>query len=120
MPGYCVAGTVGHRILNGARKIELENKQMVIVFKFCCLLSQPTYSSFVADFYKHVSLSSSILGPHHHKQGLAFSSFSLLLLFIVLYMSCGLCHTTIEPGSTVWKLLEQTFLVSFPVMSYII
>ena len=29
MPGYCVAGTVGHKILNGARKIEMENKQVV-------------------------------------------------------------------------------------------
>lgn len=29
MPGYCVSGTVGHRILNGARRIELENKQVV-------------------------------------------------------------------------------------------
>lgn len=29
MPGYCVAGTVGHKILNGARKLELENKQIV-------------------------------------------------------------------------------------------
>ncbi|XP_055863977.1 integrator complex subunit 11-like [Biomphalaria glabrata] len=31
MPGYCVAGTVGHRILNGARKIEMENKQIIEV-----------------------------------------------------------------------------------------
>ncbi|GFR86819.1 integrator complex subunit 11-like [Elysia marginata] len=31
MPGYCVAGTVGHRILNGARKIELENKHVLEV-----------------------------------------------------------------------------------------
>ncbi|XP_062576833.1 integrator complex subunit 11-like [Saccostrea cucullata] len=31
MPGYCVAGTVGHKILNGARKLELENKQMLDV-----------------------------------------------------------------------------------------
>ncbi|GFO05810.1 integrator complex subunit 11 [Plakobranchus ocellatus] len=31
MPGYCVAGTVGHRILNGARKIELENKHILEV-----------------------------------------------------------------------------------------
>ncbi|RUS69585.1 hypothetical protein EGW08_022655 [Elysia chlorotica] len=31
MPGYCVSGTVGHRILNGARKIELENKQILEV-----------------------------------------------------------------------------------------
>ena len=29
MPGYCVAGTVGHKILNGVRKLELENKQIV-------------------------------------------------------------------------------------------
>jgi len=29
MPGYCVAGTVGHKILSGQRKIELENRQMV-------------------------------------------------------------------------------------------
>lgn len=31
MPGYCVAGTVGHKILNGARKIEMENKQILDV-----------------------------------------------------------------------------------------
>ena len=32
MPGYCVAGTVGHKVLNGARKIEMENKQIVSLF----------------------------------------------------------------------------------------
>lgn len=31
MPGYCVAGTVGYRILNGAKRIEFENKQFVDV-----------------------------------------------------------------------------------------
>lgn len=31
MPGYCVAGTIGHKILNGAKKIELENRQIVEV-----------------------------------------------------------------------------------------
>lgn len=31
MPGYCVAGTVGHKVLNGARKIEMENKQILDV-----------------------------------------------------------------------------------------
>lgn len=31
MPGYCVAGTVGYRVLNGAKKIEFENKQFVDV-----------------------------------------------------------------------------------------
>ena len=24
MPGYCVAGTVGHKILNGTKRLELE------------------------------------------------------------------------------------------------
>lgn len=31
MPGYCVAGTVGHKILGGAKKIEMENKQVIDV-----------------------------------------------------------------------------------------
>lgn len=31
MPGYCVAGTVGQKILSGARRIEFENKQVVEV-----------------------------------------------------------------------------------------
>jgi len=31
MPGYCVAGTVGHRILNGAKRVEMENKQVIEV-----------------------------------------------------------------------------------------
>ncbi|KAL4221575.1 Integrator complex subunit 11 [Mactra antiquata] len=31
MPGYCVAGTVGHKILNGAKRLELENKQTLDV-----------------------------------------------------------------------------------------
>lgn len=31
MPGYCVAGTVGAKILSGARRIEFENKQVVEV-----------------------------------------------------------------------------------------
>lgn len=31
MPGYCVAGTVGHKILNGVKRLEFENKQTVSV-----------------------------------------------------------------------------------------
>ncbi|GAB6022933.1 Integrator complex subunit 11 [Chamberlinius hualienensis] len=31
MPGYCVAGTIGHKVLNGAKKVELENRQVVDV-----------------------------------------------------------------------------------------
>ena len=31
MPGYCVAGTVGWKILNGQRKLEFENRQTVSV-----------------------------------------------------------------------------------------
>jgi integrator complex subunit 11 len=31
MPGYCVAGTIGHKILGGARKLELDNKQTLEV-----------------------------------------------------------------------------------------
>ena len=29
MPGYCVQGTVGHKILNGQRKLELEGRATV-------------------------------------------------------------------------------------------
>lgn len=29
MPGYCVQGTVGHKILSGQRKLEMEGRQMV-------------------------------------------------------------------------------------------
>nr|KAG5710070.1 hypothetical protein BaRGS_030146 [Batillaria attramentaria] len=31
MPGYCVAGTVGHKILNGVRRLEFENKHTLDV-----------------------------------------------------------------------------------------
>ena len=31
MPGYCVAGTVGHKILSGVRRVEFENKQVLEV-----------------------------------------------------------------------------------------
>jgi integrator complex subunit 11 len=31
MPGYCVAGTVGHKILGGAKKVEFENKHVLDV-----------------------------------------------------------------------------------------
>uniref|UniRef100_A0A182W8Z3 Integrator complex subunit 11 n=1 Tax=Anopheles minimus TaxID=112268 RepID=A0A182W8Z3_9DIPT len=31
MPGYCVQGTVGHKILGGAKKVEFENRQVVDV-----------------------------------------------------------------------------------------
>ncbi|CAH1110376.1 unnamed protein product [Psylliodes chrysocephalus] len=31
MPGFCVQGTVGHKVLNGAKKIEFENRQIVEV-----------------------------------------------------------------------------------------
>ena len=31
MPGYCVSGTVGHKILSGAKKVEFENKQVIDV-----------------------------------------------------------------------------------------
>lgn len=31
MPGYCVHGTIGHKVLNGAKKVEFENRQVVDV-----------------------------------------------------------------------------------------
>ncbi|XP_072045044.1 integrator complex subunit 11-like isoform X2 [Amphiura filiformis] len=31
MPGYCVAGTVGHKILNNQKRIEMENRQVIEV-----------------------------------------------------------------------------------------
>lgn len=31
MPGFCVAGTVGHKVLNGAKRVEFENRQVVEV-----------------------------------------------------------------------------------------
>ena len=31
MPGYCVAGTVGHKILSGQRRLEFDNKQVVSI-----------------------------------------------------------------------------------------
>lgn len=31
MPGFCVVGTVGHKILNGAKKVEFENRQIIEV-----------------------------------------------------------------------------------------
>lgn len=34
MPGYCVQGTVGHKILSGQRKLEMEGRQIVsFIFK---------------------------------------------------------------------------------------
>lgn len=37
LPGYCVAGTVGHKIINGQRRIEMENKQIVSSLREWCL-----------------------------------------------------------------------------------
>ena len=31
MPGYCVAGTVGHKVLSGAKKIEIDKKIVSIL-----------------------------------------------------------------------------------------
>ena len=31
MPGYCVAGTVGHKILNGTKKIEFKKGKVLEV-----------------------------------------------------------------------------------------
>ena len=30
MPGYCVAGTVGHKILSGHKKIEIDKKMVTV------------------------------------------------------------------------------------------
>lgn len=35
MPGYCVQGTVGHKILSGQRKLELEGRQVVSLRRLC-------------------------------------------------------------------------------------
>ena len=35
MPGYCVAGTVGSKVLSGQKRIELENRQVVSLIPFC-------------------------------------------------------------------------------------
>uniref|UniRef100_A0A669QV66 Integrator complex subunit 11 n=1 Tax=Phasianus colchicus TaxID=9054 RepID=A0A669QV66_PHACC len=34
MPGYCVQGTVGHKILSGQRKLEMEGRQIVSLSQF--------------------------------------------------------------------------------------
>lgn len=31
MPGYCVSGTVGAKVLSGAKKVETENRQVIEV-----------------------------------------------------------------------------------------
>lgn len=31
MPGYCVSGTVGAKVLSGAKKVEIENRQVIEV-----------------------------------------------------------------------------------------
>uniref|UniRef100_A0A671QZ43 Integrator complex subunit 11 n=1 Tax=Sinocyclocheilus anshuiensis TaxID=1608454 RepID=A0A671QZ43_9TELE len=38
MPGYCVQGTVGHKILNGQKKLEMEGRATVII-ELCSLYS---------------------------------------------------------------------------------
>ena len=30
MPGYCVSGTVGHKVLSGNKKIEIEKKTVTV------------------------------------------------------------------------------------------
>lgn len=34
MPGYCVQGTIGHKILNGQRKLEMEGRATVRFLTF--------------------------------------------------------------------------------------
>lgn len=59
MPGYCVQGTVGYKILNGAKKIDFEDKKVidvnlsVEVSLWIKLLSQINY--IYISFYKYVS-----------------------------------------------------------------
>lgn len=31
MPGYCVAGTVGHKVINGAKRVEIEGKEVLFL-----------------------------------------------------------------------------------------
>uniref|UniRef100_A0A8C7YQE0 Integrator complex subunit 11 n=1 Tax=Oryzias sinensis TaxID=183150 RepID=A0A8C7YQE0_9TELE len=40
MPGYCVQGTIGHKILNGQRKLEMEGRATVRTFTRFILLLQ--------------------------------------------------------------------------------
>jgi integrator complex subunit 11 len=43
IPGYCVAGTVGHKVLSGQKKIEMDRKSVVssvIVVSFPCRLME--------------------------------------------------------------------------------
>ena len=69
MPGYCVAGTVGHKILNGVKRLELDNKQVVstaatvvcslnihvfkIVWFAYCLCMYATHAIFFGEFLLH-------------------------------------------------------------------
>lgn len=40
MPGYCVQGTIGHKILNGQRKLEMEGRATVKIFFSFILIPQ--------------------------------------------------------------------------------
>lgn len=53
MPGYCVAGTVGHKVISGAKKIEFENRQIVIIsFVFFLLIYLLSY--IIGIFCKYI------------------------------------------------------------------
>lgn len=44
MPGYCVQGTIGHKILNGQRKLEMEGRATVRWFSFSIWISPNSFA----------------------------------------------------------------------------
>uniref|UniRef100_A0A8C1VJN0 Integrator complex subunit 11 n=1 Tax=Cyprinus carpio TaxID=7962 RepID=A0A8C1VJN0_CYPCA len=53
MPGYCVQGTVGHKILNGQKKLEMEGRATVITVYFRVFVR----CSLCADVSPHAGIS---------------------------------------------------------------
>lgn len=45
MPGYCVSGTVGAKVLSGQKKVEIENRQVIDV-KLSVQVSQEIFPYF--------------------------------------------------------------------------
>ena len=45
IPGYCVAGTVGHKVLSGQKKIELDKKSVV---SSVCYMKKKNALKFIA------------------------------------------------------------------------
>uniref|UniRef100_A0A8C8CZ64 Integrator complex subunit 11 n=1 Tax=Oncorhynchus tshawytscha TaxID=74940 RepID=A0A8C8CZ64_ONCTS len=105
MPGYCVQGTIGHKILNGQKKLEMENRQTLEV------KLQVEYMSFSAHADAKGIMHLRLVSPEQALKELGLNEHQLRFTCRVQYRKTDLFDLLLKKCYTIQHLPDGTVMV---------